>query len=146
MRIADLAQTWQILLWRDEDAIGPNHRFYDYRRYIALILDHVLDILDTGDSATGIGVKDRALVTIHFRSENHARNFASRLHCPAPRIAGLGDRSHGRAVIRTITGNNFSFPGHHASDLESRFVGFGPRSREEEFLDSFRQYFEEELA
>ena len=49
-------------------------------------------------------------------------------------------------MIRTIARNDFSSPRHHTRNLESRFVGFGSGSREEEFLKSLRQHFKQKFA
>ena len=56
--------------------------------------DHVLEVVGAGDVAAGIGVLDGAVVAVGLGREDDAGAFAGRLHGPAARVAGGGDRSH----------------------------------------------------
>ena len=137
--IADLAQPREILRRRDENAVGADDRLDDDRRDIALVLDHVLDIVDARHIAAGVGVLDRALVAVRLGRENDVVAFAGRLHGPAPRIAGGRDRPRGRAVIGPVARDDLVLSRHHASDLERGFIGLGAAGGEEEFLETRRQ-------
>ena len=55
--------------------------------------NHVLDVVDTRDIATGIGVLDGAVVAVCFGCEDNVVDFACGFHGPAAWIAGGGDRA-----------------------------------------------------
>src|SRR4051812_5107177 len=65
--VADFAQAGEVFGRRNEDAVGTDDRLYDDRRYVALVFDHVLDVIDAGYVAAGIGVFDGAPVAVGFR-------------------------------------------------------------------------------
>ena len=134
--IADFAQAREVLRRRNQHAVGAHDRLKDDRRDIALVLDHVLDVIDACDIAAGIGVLDGAVVAVRLRRKHDAASLACRLHGPAARIAGSRDRSHGRTVIRAIARDNLVLPGVHAGDLEGGFVGLGAAGGKEELLEA----------
>ena len=93
--VADFAQAREVLGRRNEDAIGADDGLEDDGGDVALVADHVLDVVGAGDVAGGIGVLDGAVVAVGLRREDDARAFAGRLHGPAARIAGGSDGAHG---------------------------------------------------
>ena len=93
MAIADFAQPREILRRRNKDAVGAHNRLKNNRRHVAFIADHVLDVIRACNIAAGIGVLDGAVVAVRLRRKHKADALASRLHRPAPRIAGCCNRA-----------------------------------------------------
>ncbi len=91
--VADFAQARQIFGRRNQHSVGSDHRLDDDRGHVALVADHVLDVVGAGDVAAGIGVLDGAVVAVGLRREDEAHALARRLHGPAARVAGGGDGS-----------------------------------------------------
>src|SRR5580698_1019512 len=89
--VADGPQPWHIFRWRNEDAISPDNRLDDDGSDVLFVLDHVFEVIDTGNAALRIGMLDWAIVAIYFRSKKEVPSFAGRLNRPAPWIAGSGD-------------------------------------------------------
>ena len=141
--IADFAQAREVLGRRNEDAVGADDRLDDDGGHIALVADHVLDVVGAGDVAGGIGVLDGAVVAVGLRRKDDAGAFAARLHGPAARIAGGRDGARGRAVIGAVARDDLGLAGVHAGDFEGRFVGLGAAGGEEEFVQSLGQHFEQ---
>ena len=83
--VADFAQAREVLGRRNEHAIGADNRLDNDGGHVALVANHVLDVVGAGDVAAGIGVLDGAVVAVGFRREDNAGAFAGRLHGPAAR-------------------------------------------------------------
>src|SRR5258708_29783156 len=67
-------------------------------------------------------LSERAAIAIGIEDANDSRN--TRLNGPAPRIAGSGHRTHGGAVIGTITRNDFVAAGKEFRHFNGVFVRF----------------------
>ena len=146
MVIAYFSQTRHVLFWRHQHAVGPHHGLDNHRCHVALVLNHVLDVLRTRDIATRVSVANWTFVAIHFGRKNDARDLARGLHRPPSRIAGRRHRSHGRTVVGAIAGNDLGLAAHHAGNLEGGFVRLSAGSGKEEFLEARGQDFEQTLT
>ncbi len=92
--VADLAQAREVFGRRNEDAVGADNRLDDDGGHVALVADHVLDVVGAGDVAGGIGVLDGAVVAVGLGREDNVGDFAGRFHGPAARIASGCDGAH----------------------------------------------------
>src|ERR1019366_4948898 len=81
--VTDFADTREVLGRRHKDAVGADDGLEDDGRDVALIADHVLDVVGAGDVAAGVGVLDGAVVAIGLRREDEAVGLAAGLHGPA---------------------------------------------------------------
>ena len=144
--VADFAQAREVLGRRNQHAVGADDGLDDDGGHVALVADHVLDVVGAGDVARGIGVLDGAVVAVGLGREDDAGDFAGRFHGPAARIAGGRDGARGGAVIGAVAGDDLVLAGVHARDFEGRFVGLGAAGGEEEFVQAFGQHFEQLLA
>src|ERR1700691_4246217 len=59
--VADFAQAREVLGRRDQHSIGSDDGLKDDGGDVALIADHVLDVVGAGDVAGGVGVLDGAV-------------------------------------------------------------------------------------
>src|SRR5664280_2879230 len=65
--VADLTQSWEIFGWRNEYTVCAYHGLDDNGGHVALVADHVLDVVGAGDVAARIGVLDGTVVAIGLR-------------------------------------------------------------------------------
>ncbi len=73
------AQLGQVLGRRHQDAVGADDGLHDDRGDVALVGDHVLEVVGAGDSAAGVGVLDGAVVAVDLGGEDDAAAFAAGL-------------------------------------------------------------------
>ena len=142
MPVADFANARKVFWRRNEDAVGADDRLENNGRDIALVADHVLNVVGARDVTARIRVLDRAIETVRLRSKHKAQALAARLHGPTARIASRRDGSVRGPVIGAVARDDLGLARVHARNLEGRLIGLGSAGREEEFIEALGQHFQ----
>src|SRR5262249_49010762 len=77
--VADAAQLLVVAGRWDQHTVGADNRLGKNGGDVAFVLDHVFEVVRTGNTAVWIGMFQRTLVAVHFGREDDTGKLAARL-------------------------------------------------------------------
>ncbi len=91
---AYLAETRHVFFGRNQHSVCPDDRLHKDRGNVALVFDHVLDVLCAGNLTLWVMMIERTVVAAYLRSEDDSGDFPCWLHSPSAGITCGRNRTH----------------------------------------------------